>query len=135
MSRGQKTKTKIQISRLRKTLKLSCVKIFIKLIYTYAFLCNENGNCERERSLKESGEFERMMDYLWHERKRGRPCFRLQTSWLLPCQRRGVRPTWESFATASWFPDPTETTLPQFAYMVYYIDWVLYVGLFLHLWD
>jgi hypothetical protein len=113
VSRGQKTKTKIQISRLRKTLKLSCVKIFIKLIYTYAFLCNENGNCERERSLKESGEFERMMDYLWHERKRGRPCFRLQTSWLLPCQRRGVRPTWESFATASWFPDPTETTLPQ----------------------
>jgi hypothetical protein len=32
---------------------------------------------------------------------RGRLSFGLQTSGLLPCQRRGVRPTWEGFATAS----------------------------------
>jgi hypothetical protein len=30
----------------------------------------------------------------------GRPRFGLQTSGHLPCQRRGVRPTWEGFARA-----------------------------------
>jgi hypothetical protein len=31
----------------------------------------------------------------------GKPHFRLQTSWHLPCQRRGVHPDLEDFTTAS----------------------------------